>query len=81
MQNIKNKPMEDDKFHDLNMITYVAIHEISHIACPEYNHTALFNEIFAFMAKVATQIGIYKYINFSQQPLEYCGIIIDQSII
>ena len=30
--------------HDINTIMYVVIHELSHIACPEYGHTKLFTE-------------------------------------
>src|SRR5690606_2313072 len=33
-----------NKIHDLNLIMYVALHEIAHIACPEYGHTDLFKK-------------------------------------
>lgn len=70
-----------NELHDYNVIMYVALHEISHIACPEYGHTELFKKIFAFIAKIATEINIYEKQNFNMSPVEYCGITISESII
>ena len=71
----------DGNLHDVNLIMYVALHEIAHIACPEYGHTDLFKKIFAFFALTATQIGIYKKIDFNYDPVDYCGLTITESII
>jgi hypothetical protein len=72
---------EWNKFHNFNTIMYVALHEISHIACPEYGHGELFKKIFAFITKVSIEINIYTLTNFSKTPEEYCGIYITESII
>ena len=40
-----------DQIHRLNLVMYVAIHELAHVACPEYGHTDLFKKIFAFFSK------------------------------
>jgi len=71
----------DGRMHDLNLIMYVMLHEISHVACPEYGHTALFKRIFKFITGVAVDIGLYKKIEFSKDPVEYCGLTISDSII
>lgn len=71
----------DGSLHDINLIMYVAIHEMAHVACPEYGHTDLFKKIFSFFAKKATELNIYKKINFPEDPTEYCGMIISESII
>jgi predicted metal-dependent hydrolase len=71
----------DSALHDLNLVEYVALHEMSHVACPEFGHTDLFKEIFAFIAQVAVDIGLYKKIDFSKNPVEYCGLMITDSII
>lgn len=73
----KNK----NKIHDLNLLMYVVLHEMAHIASPEYGHTELFKKIFAFFTKVAIEIGLYTYIPFFIEPTEYCGLIISESII
>lgn len=71
-----------NKFHDLNLMMYVVLHEISHVACPIYDgHGPLFREIFAFITKSAIKINLYTYIDFNNNPEEYCGLIINASII
>jgi hypothetical protein len=73
----------DDKgnLHDMNLIMYIVIHEISHVACPENNHTPLYNRIFKFLCKMGVDLGIYKKIDFNKKPLIYCGMKIANSII
>ncbi len=69
------------KLHDLNLLMYVVIHEMGHVACPEFGHTDLFKDIFAFLATEAVKIGIYTKIDFKQDNKEYCGLTITDSII
>lgn len=73
------------QFHDSNLIFYVVLHEISHIASPKYetefnNHGPLFKKIFEFITTVATEKGLYNKIDFDAHPEEYCGIYINKSI-
>lgn len=70
-----------DQIHDLNLMMYVVLHEISHIACPEYGHTALFKRIFAFITQSAIDLGIYTKIDFRSDNKEYCGLSITDSIV
>lgn len=69
------------ELHDINLLTYVGIHEISHIACPEIGHGDLFKKIFRVFAQEAVNIGIYKKVDYSEVPIEYCGMILSSSII
>ena len=71
----------DDKLHDINLVMYVVLHELSHVACPEYGHTPLFKKIFAFLTKTAIEMGLYKKLEFNKDPIEYCGLMITDSII
>ena len=75
-----------DEFHDINLIQYVVLHEISHVASPFYepkynNHGPIFKKIFQFITSVAIELGLYNKIEFNKQPAEYCGITINDSII
>lgn len=70
-----------NKFHKINLIMYVMLHEISHIACPEYGHGPLYKKIFAFITRTAIELKIYEYVDYSSHPEEYCGIMITDSII
>jgi hypothetical protein len=72
---------EGGEIHPINLLMYVVIHEISHVACPEEGHTPLFNKIFKFLCKSSIELGIYSKIDFYKTPLNYCGMIINDSII
>ena len=69
------------QLHDYNLIMYVALHEISHVACPEQGHTQLFHEIFNFICSEAIKLGMYTKIDFNRDPQEYCGMTISTSIV
>ena len=71
----------DDGFHDINLIMYVVLHELAHIACPEIGHTKLFKKIFIFLLKISIKIDIYKQINFRENPEEYCGMTINENLL
>jgi predicted metal-dependent hydrolase len=72
---------EKDMFHTINILMYVILHEISHIACPEYGHGPLFKKIFAFFTKTAMNLKIYEYDDYAKSPKEYCGIYLSDSIV
>jgi hypothetical protein len=62
------------KLHDINLLMYVAVHELAHTACPETGHTPLFNKIFKFLLERAMEIHLYYYEDYSNHPIEYCGM-------
>lgn len=71
---------ETGELHDINILTYVLIHELAHVACPEYDHTPLYIEIFKFLLQTSQEIGIYQKINFKDENVKYCGIDIQSSV-
>lgn len=71
--------------HDINLMMYVCLHEISHVASPSYepeygNHGPIFKKVFGFILNQAEKINIYNKINFKENPEEYCGLILSDSI-
>lgn len=70
-----------NKLHDINLMMYVALHELAHVACPSIGHTDEFKKIFAFFVEEAIKIGIYQKIDFKNNNLEYCGMMITESIV
>ena len=70
-----------DKIHSLNLIMYVVLHEMAHVACPEYGHTPLFKEIFEFLTLRAIEQNLYVRTDFKLHPEEYCGIQITETIV
>ena len=75
------KSRKTNTLHDINLLTYVAIHEMAHIACPEIGHSELFKKIFAKFAEVAIKIGVYNRVDYGSSPVEYCGMMLSSSII
>ena len=73
--------VEFNKTHDLNTVMYVVIHELAHVACPEYGHTPLFKEIFKFLLKESAAINIYNIVNYIKFPEQYCGMTINEYIL
>lgn len=72
----------DKSFVDKNVVMYVAIHELAHIMTyNETGHTDVFWENFRILLNEAIDIGIYKKINYGNQPANYCGIKITSSIV
>lgn len=65
---------EKEDLVDENIVTFVAIHELSHIGTVDVGHTPLFWNNFAWLLKRAEEIKIYQYTDFSSHPVEYCGI-------
>jgi len=72
---------KDNSLHDINDLMYVAIHEISHVGCPEIGHTPLFQKINRILLKQAIKCNVYKYENYSLIPKEYCGITLSTNIL
>ncbi len=62
------------KLHDINLLMYVAVHELAHTACPETGHTPLFNKIFKFLLEIAIDYKLYYYEDYASNPIEYCGM-------
>lgn len=75
------KSKKTGKLHNLNLLMYVAIHEMAHIGCPEVGHGDLFKKIFKKFAEESINIGIYDKIDYWQEPVEYCGMILSSSIV
>jgi hypothetical protein len=71
----------NNQIHDINELMYVAIHEVSHIGCPENGHTKLFAKINLFLLQRAVELGLYNYRDYSANPVEYCGMILTTSIL
>lgn len=72
---------KNGNLHNINLLMYVALHELAHVGCHEIGHTQLFKEIFEFYTKEAIKIGIYKYDDYDSNPVEYCGMVLSSSIL
>lgn len=75
------KSKKTGQVHDINLLMYVTLHEMAHIACPEVGHGELFKNIFKFLTEQAIEIGIYRKDDYEKKPVEYCGMMLSSSIL
>ena len=69
----------ESKFIDINTLTFVALHEISHIATTSIGHTQEFHDNFKFILENAVKARIYRPVDYRLHPVRYCGMIITQN--
>lgn len=69
----------DDKedVYDINTLTFVALHELAHIASVSEGHNEEFSRNFQFLKETAIKIKIYQEIDYNAHPVEYCGMTIN----
>lgn len=68
-----------NRIEDFNTLLFVAIHEFAHVLTESIGHTNEFWDNFAWVLKEAVRSGIWKYQDFSQHPVMYCGVRITSS--
>lgn len=70
---------EDQRLHDINTMTFVALHELAHLMTNSIGHTQEFWDNFRFILKNAIQKGHYRFQDFKSKPIRYCGTNITDS--
>jgi len=74
----KNK-VDNDDLIDINTLTFVAIHELSHIMTKSIGHKQEFWQNFKFLLENAKAAGIYEPVDYKKKPKEYCGMKINDN--
>jgi hypothetical protein len=69
------------KLIDINTLTYVAIHELAHLACESIGHTDEFWKTFRTFLLEAVKIKIYTPVDYKAKPKPYCGKTINENIL
>jgi hypothetical protein len=64
----------NDDLIDENTLTFVAIHELSHIMTKSIGHKSDFWENFKFLLENAKAAGIHNPVDYKSAPQEYCGM-------
>ena len=70
----KNKKKGEDELIDINTLTFVALHELSHIMTKSIGHKQEFWENFKFTLENAKTAQIYNPVDYNKNPSEYCGM-------
>jgi hypothetical protein len=69
-----NKRKNGTKLIDLNTLTFVALHELSHIMTVSVGHKQEFWQNFKFLLENAKEAGIYNPVDYKRTPQDYCGM-------
>lgn len=63
----------DNLFENENDMMFVMLHELAHLMSKSYGHNLEFKKNFAYITKIAVQLGLYKYIDYTSKPVTFCG--------
>ena len=74
----KNKD-HNENLIDINTLTFVAFHELSHIMTISIGHKQDFWQNFKFILDNAVAIKIYKPVDYRKKPQDYCGMEINDN--
>ena len=69
-----NTTKEGDTLIDMNTLTFVAIHELTHVMTTSVGHKQDFWQNFKFLLENAKEAGIYQPIDYKKKPTNYCGM-------
>jgi len=69
-----NKTKNGSALIDLNTLTFVAIHELSHLMTTSIGHKQDFWQNFKFLLENATKIKIYSPVDYKKENKSYCGM-------
>ena len=69
-----NKTKDGNKLIDINTLTFVAIHELSHVMTLSEGHKQIFWQNFKFLLENAKEAGIYEPVDYKKNPEPYCGM-------
>lgn len=65
--------------HDFDLLKFVILHELAHIASPHVGHPVEFWRVFKLLMEEAVEAGLYVPIDYKNNPVKYCGIQITYS--
>lgn len=70
---------DDGIIHPLDVLMFVTIHEMAHVAIDELDHPPVFWATFKFLLEEAENAGVARFPNYNMNPVNYCGLRIDYS--
>jgi hypothetical protein len=71
---LNKKKDNNNELIDENTLTFVAVHELAHIATLSIGHKTEFWQNFKFLLEEAKDAGLYSPTDYKSAPQEYCGM-------
>jgi len=76
---LRQREGQNESLVNENVMTFVALHELSHVCTESLGHGPDFWNNFGWLLKEAEALGLYKYTDFQSHPVSYCGVSITDS--
>jgi hypothetical protein len=76
---LNRKKTENENLIDEHTLTFVAIHELSHVGTKSIGHKNDFWENFKFLLECSKESGIHNPADYKRKPKEYCGMTINDN--
>jgi hypothetical protein len=74
-----NTTKEGNRLIDINTLTFVALHELTHIMTVSIGHKQEFWQNFKYLLQNAKKAGIYYPVDYKKAPQQYCGMTINDN--
>lgn len=76
---LREKQTGNSNLHAIDILLFVNLHEVSHLAGTSYNpgHTVVFWKDFKIILEEAMESGLYHPVDYSYSPEQYCGLDIE----
>lgn len=71
---VNRRNAHNDTLVDQNTLTFVAVHELAHVMTLSTGHTPEFWDNFKFLLHEAVGAGLYRPVDYSKEPAEYCSM-------
>jgi hypothetical protein len=71
---LNSQKENNDSLIDINTLTFVAIHELSHVMTVSIGHKQEFWDNFKFLLQNAKEAGIHDPADYKKNPADYCGM-------
>jgi len=71
---LNSKKEDNEGLIDIDTLTFVAIHELSHVMTVSIGHKQEFWDNFKFLLENAKESGIHDPQDYKKSPTEYCGM-------
>lgn len=67
------------ELNPFNETFFVVLHELAHVATDAYAHNREFWDAFRWLLRNATKAGLYRAVDYAQQPVAFCEHRLDTS--
>ena len=71
---LNKKKENDDDLIDEHTLTFVTIHELSHVSVSSIGHKPEFWNFFKFLLENAKEAGIHDPRDYKKEPREFCSL-------